>query len=71
MSDNVIPLGGVTRLDVPIERICDAAKEELENCVIMGWDKDGELYFASSISDGGDVLWIMEKAKLLLLDSGE
>jgi hypothetical protein len=33
----------------------------------MGWDKKDDLYFASSIAEGGDVLWIMEQVKLALI----
>ena len=69
--DNVIPLNNITNLDLPPDRVLDAAKGKLENFVIMGWDNDGELYFASTFSDGGNVLWIMEKAKQALLDAGE
>lgn len=71
MSAKIIPLGGVTRLDLPVDHILDKAKERLDSVVLMGWDKDGELYFASTIADGGDVLWIMEKCKAALLQVGE
>jgi len=69
MTDNVIPLGNITRLDTPVERVLDLAKDELQNgCVILGWDEDNELFFASSIADGGEVLWLLEQAKQALLD---
>ena len=70
MSDNVIPLGNITRLDVPVERILEAAKTYVDGggVVVLGWDKFGELYFASSVADGGEVLWLMEKAKKALLE---
>lgn len=71
MSAKIIPLGGVTRLDLPVDNILDKAKERLDSVVLMGWDKDGELYFASTIANGGDVLWIMEKCKAALLQAGE
>jgi len=70
MTDNVIPLGNITRLDIPVDRVLDAAKEDIsDRVVVLGWDKDGELYFASSFADGGEVLWLMEKAKLALLNA--
>ena len=37
----------------------------------MGWDKAGKLYAASSITDGGEVLWLMELLKKKLLDCVE
>lgn len=66
--DNVIPIGGVTKLDIPADRVLEQAKEKMEDVVLMGWDKDGELYFASTFSDGGGVLWLLEKCKQALLD---
>lgn len=63
----VIPLGGVTRLNLPPDRILEGAKGKLESVLIMGQQDNGEWYFASSVADGGTVLWMMEKLKLLLM----
>jgi hypothetical protein len=69
---NVIPLGNITRLDIPTDRVLDAAKGECsDGVVILGWNNDGELYFASSIADGGTVIWLLEMAKKKLLEVGE
>lgn len=66
---NVIPLGNVTRLNLPTDRILDGAKGHCpDGVVVIGWDADGELYFASSIADGGSVLWLMERCKKALLE---
>ena len=70
MSNNVIPLGNVTRLDVPVDRILDAAKGELQSVVVIGWDNEGEFYAASSIADGGEVNWLLDKTKMKLLEAG-
>ncbi len=71
MTKNTIPLGGITRLDIPVDRVLDDAKEWSEGAVIViGWDKDGNLGFASSVADGGDALWLLEKAKLALMEIG-
>ncbi len=68
MTDNVITLGNITRLDIPPERILEQAKRECTDCVVvLGYDKDGEQYFASSVADGGTVMWILETAKMALL----
>ena len=65
----VINLEQITRLDLPPERVIDNAPvEELESAVLLGWKKDGEFYFASSIANGPDVLWLMELAKKKLLE---
>lgn len=70
MSDNVIPLNNITYLDLPVERVLDAAKGKLHEggVVILGWDRDGELYFGSSLADGGEVIWLLEMAKKRLLE---
>lgn len=63
----VIPLNNVTKLDLPVDRVLESAKNELEGVVLMGYDKEGELYFASTYADGGDVLWLVENLKKNLL----
>lgn len=65
----VIPLGCVTKYDIPVDRVLAAAiGQGLEGVVIMAFDKDGEPYFASTYADGGTVLWLMEKLKQQLLN---
>lgn len=66
--DNVIPLGNITKLDLNPDIVLENTKGKLCNFVIVGWDKEGELYFSSTKADGGDVLWLLEKAKQALLD---
>ena len=71
MTDNVIPLGCITRLDLPTDQVLEEAKGPCsDGVVVLGFDTDGDLYFASSIADGGSVIWLLEQAKLALL-SGE
>lgn len=61
-----------TRLDIPAERVLDGAVEaKLDRVVVLGYDQNGEEYFASSIADGGDILWLMERLKLRLLRTDE
>lgn len=58
----------LTRLDVPAERVLDNAQiARLTSVVVVGYDEEGEEYFASSIADGGSVLWLLERAKKKLL----
>jgi hypothetical protein len=66
MGDVVI-LSCVTTLDTPADRVLEAAIGKLDHVVILGYDKDGEEYFAANFSDGGEVLWHMERAKMKLL----
>jgi len=67
MGDNVIPIGGITKLDIPADRVLENNIGQFESIVLMGWNKDGEEVFASSLVDGGDILWLMERMKLKLL----
>lgn len=62
----VLPV--VTSLDVDVQRVAqEAVDAELERVIILGRTADGEFYFASSKSDGGEVLWELETARLKLM----
>lgn len=67
----LIPLNNVTRLDLPVERVLEAAKDQLVDAIIIGIDVNGEFYFASNMADGGEVLWWIEQAKKRLLSLGD
>lgn len=68
MGDVVI-LNVVTRLDIPVKRVLEGSlKEDLEEVVVIGYDKEGEFYFASNKADGSSVLWLLEQAKKELLN---
>ena len=72
MSGNVIPLGGITKMDLPTDKVLDGAKGSCsDGVVLIGFDDDGELYFASSVAHGGTVLWLLEMAKKRLLEADE
>ncbi len=64
----VIPFKGITKLDLDPDTILENNKGKLEGVVIMGWDKNGNEYFASSYADGGTVLWLVERLKKALLE---
>ena len=70
MTDNVVELSGlITKLDIPPTRIlAKAAGAKLEKCFVIGETDEGDFYFASSIADGGTVLWLMEMAKKRLME---
>lgn len=64
---NVVELRCQTTLDLPAERVLTKALEaDLETAIVVGYDKDGSFYFASTTADGGNVVWLFEKAKLSL-----
>lgn len=68
---NVVNIGCVTKLDLPIDTVLEGAKDKLDAVVIIGYTKDGDEYFASTFADGGSVLWLLEKCKKQLLKVGD
>jgi hypothetical protein len=71
MRDNqgrrVLPFGGLTKADVPVEKVLDGAKEaKLETVFVLGFDAEGELYAAASVAAAGEFMVAYEqwKAKL-------
>lgn len=65
---NVIDLPCVTKLNSDPDRILRAALDKLEDVIIIGYDKEGEEYFKSSIPGGPEVLWHLERAKHKLIE---
>lgn len=65
---NVVVLPVMTSIDIEAERVLEGAiNAKLQSCFVAGYDENGDTYFASSLADGGDVLWLMEKAKAMLM----
>jgi hypothetical protein len=53
------------------ERVLTKAIEaDLATVVVVGWTQDGNIYFASTTADGGDILWLFEQSKQMLLNAG-
>jgi hypothetical protein len=58
----------ITTLDLDVDRVLkNALDAKLNQVVILGRDPNGDFYFASTKSDGGDVLWELETARLKLM----
>jgi len=68
MPDNVIPFNGVTSLDIDPDMMLKNAAGTLDSVIIIGYDKEGDEYFASSLADGPEVLWLLERMKKALLE---
>jgi len=56
----VVPLGCITRLDLPPDRVLEQSIGKLEGVVVIGFDTEGKTYFASTYADGGTVIWLLE-----------
>ena len=71
MKDNVVEFTGETTLDLPVSKVLDKVLEDvdtLDSVTVLGWDKDGCLYLASSQSKYSDIAWILDKAKSYLIE---
>jgi|TARA_R110002126_G_scaffold147361_4_gene293451 hypothetical protein len=73
MGDNIVNFPNkrvITDQPVPIKSILlGADRANLEETIVIGWNKKGEFYFASSEADGANCLWLLEKAKIALLNT--
>jgi hypothetical protein len=67
----VVTGGFITRLDCPPERVLEAAIGKVTDAIVIGWDNDGEFYFASSKAGGPEVLWLLKLAEKKLLEIGD
>ena len=65
----VIPIGTVTKLDIPVDKVLESAKGQLTGCLLMGFNNEGEFYASSSYADGGTILWLIEACKKKLMES--
>lgn len=68
---NIIPFNGITKLDLDPDMVLENTKGKLEGVIIIGYDHMGVEYFASSYAGGGDVLWLLERMKMRLLNIAE
>lgn len=71
IKDNIIQLNAMTKLDIPCDKVLRSAIGELKTVVVLGWDKDYNLYHASSKSDLMEILWLLERGKKALLEYPE
>jgi hypothetical protein len=63
----VVDLSVITTLSLDPDRLLEKAIGKMDRVMIIGIDKGGDEYFASSDPDGGTCIWDMERAKLKLL----
>lgn len=58
----------VTYKELSPNKVLAAAIGNLSKVVIMGYDKEGNEYFASSVATCGEVIWLAERIKKQLLE---
>lgn len=62
----IISFRGLTKLDLDPDQLLENNKGDLKHVVVLGYDHEDKFIFASTMADGGDVLWMLELAKLKL-----
>ena len=53
---------GVTRLDIDPDQVLGDAIGEMTEVVIVGFDKDGNEFFSSSVPDAGNAFYHLQRA---------
>lgn len=65
---DVVDLDCATTLDIDPAKVLTAAAEAgLESAIVIGWDSQSRLYLASSTSEIGGIILLLELAKRELL----
>jgi hypothetical protein len=67
----ILKFTGITFLDMPTDVILQSAIGKLESVIVLGYTNDGEEYFASSMANGADALWHLQRAAHKLLSMPE
>lgn len=68
MNDNIIRFPGNTLCDLDVNQVLDGAKDsDIDELIIIGRQKNGEYYFASTTSDACQMLWMCKKLEQELL----
>ena len=63
MTDvGVVVFPGATKLDLPPDRLLEAALGKLKSVVIIGFTKEGEEWFSSSKADGAFPVYCFARA---------
>ena len=58
----------VVQLSVTPKDICEQAiAADLTDCVVMGWDKDEQAWFGTTMSGGAEVVWMIEQFKYSII----
>jgi hypothetical protein len=61
-DSNVVELDCITKLDLPPEKILrKALDKDLMSVVIVGYTQDGDEYFASSVADGAQAMYHLQR----------
>jgi hypothetical protein len=69
VTADIFIFNGITKLDLPPDRVLEQAVGKLQGVLVIGFDHEGEFYGASSYADGGNAIWLLEVCKKRILES--
>ncbi len=69
MTADIFTFNGITKLDLPADRVLEQAVGKLQGVIVIGFDHEGQFYGASSYADGGNAIWLLEVCKKRILES--
>ena len=67
----IVKFTGTTCNDIDPDNVLSEAVGALESAVVIGRDKEGELYFASSLGSTAETLLLVELFKNFLINTDE
>lgn len=65
----VVDLPCITTLDIEPDKVLNGAVGELSTAIVIGYEHDGGEYFASSITNRAEILWLVERFKQMVLSA--
>ena len=63
----VVELNCETTLELPPDRVLGAAVDKLNQVLVLGYDKEGDEYFATSMTNKAEILWLVGRFRSELL----
>lgn len=72
MTADVLTFTGETVLPIPCERVLEGARlQELSSVLVIGRHDDGTLYLGCSHAELGEIILMLERAKMQFLAMAE
>jgi len=71
MNDKILPFTGDTTVDISPDTVLENNVGEYECVVLMGYTKLGAERLVSSTGDSALMVWLLERAKKMILESAD
>ncbi len=67
----ILDFTGITKSDLEPDAVLEAAKGKVLDVIVLGYDENGEEYFASAKADVAAILWLLKRYEKHLLELPE